>query len=108
MSNYNTTTTQVPTPTIPAAPPNTDWWVMLVPFSAEIALGADVRAVGHSDLRNSLNPGEVDFERTLDGVRIPGWHCGVPWFWYRRPTPIITGDDFDPAAIYAATTNPTF
>jgi hypothetical protein len=90
-----------------SAPPSTNWH-KLNPFTPSVALGGTVRAVGHQDLTNSPNAGQVDFEPTQTGIRIPGWTCGVPWLWYRRPTPIITGDPFDATATYTAAPNLTF
>jgi hypothetical protein len=56
--------------------------------------------VGHGDPRQSANSVEAPFEESLGGYRLPGWHRGLPWAWYRRATPIITGDVFDPTVSY--------
>lgn len=84
-------------------------WRVLTAFTPEITtISGEVRGVGKHDLRNSNNSFEYDFERTLDGWRIPGWDTGVPWVWYRRPVPILTGDDYSSTATYTAAETITF
>lgn len=83
-------------------------WRVLVPFTPEVLVTGDVRAIGSNDPRNSQNFGAVDFEKTITGYRIPGWDSGVPWVWYRRPVPVLTGDDFDSTLAYTAAATITF
>lgn len=64
------------------------------------------RLVSVRDPRLGPNCGPYAFEKTTDGTRIVGLRApltGIPWVWYRRNTPILTGDEFDPAATYEAT-----
>lgn len=89
--------------TIYGAPSATANWTKLNPFTPELTVAGEVRAVGTADLRNSPNAGEVEFEKTLTGIRVPGWTEGVPWVWYRRPAPVIAGDDYSTAVVYTAT-----
>ena len=97
-----------PMPALNYTAPGTGLWGLLTPFVPELAVDGEVRAVGRQDPRNGPNAGAVDFERTPEGIRLPGWHTDVPWIWRRRATPIITGDDFDPAASYAAAGSVSF
>lgn len=83
-------------------------WGLLTAFTPTITIDGDVRGIGKHDLRNSPNGFAYDFEKTLDGYRIPGWAEDVPWVWYRRPVPIITGDDYSSTATYTAAETITF
>ena len=78
-------------------------WHALVPFTPEITLAGKVRTVATTDPRLMSNSGEVDFEESTNGVLLPGWTTGAPWVWYRRPTPVLTGDDYSATQAYAAT-----
>jgi len=108
--NPNPGNNPVPTvvnPQIYDTPDNPACWGKLVPFVPTIALAGDVRAVGRENPANSPN-GLHNFDLAPEGIRLPGWDRGVPWVWYRRPTPIITGDAFDPTVNYSAATNITY
>jgi hypothetical protein len=87
---------------------NLQTWAALTPFTPVVELAGKVRSVGKHNLLNSPNPGEVDFEEVLEGIRIPGWETGIPWIWYRRPTPVLTGDDYSATASYEAASPLTF
>ena len=94
----------VPTVTLAYAPAPIDgFWCQLLPYVPELQTVGEVRAIAQLDPRNGKNSFMVPFERTLTGYRLPGWTQGVPWVWYRRPTPIITGDDFDANVSYDPT-----
>lgn len=83
-------------------------WGELVPFTPEVVVTGEVRAVGKADPRNSNNAWLTDVERTLTGWRLPGWELGAPWVWYRRPTPILTGDDYSATATYEASAETSY
>ncbi len=82
------------------APPSANWHA-LIPFTPEVTVPGQVRAVGRTDPRNSPGVGLQTFELVADGdYRLPGWHHGVPWVWYRATTPIIDADAFDATVAY--------
>ena len=85
-----------------ATPSDNDFWSLLSPLEPELNVSGEVRSVAAEDPRNSNNCGAFDFEKTIDGVRVPGWADGKMWVWYRRPTPILTGDDYVATATYEA------
>jgi len=62
-----------------------------------------VRGVSIYDPRSKANPNFYELSVTGDATRILALTVLHPWVWSRRVTPILTGDDFDATAIYAAT-----
>ena len=74
----------------------------LLPFNAIIPVPGTVRSVSVADPRGLVNPQPYGFQKVSGGVQVFNLCHGVPWVWYRRATPVITGDDFDPTVAYTA------
>ena len=82
-------------------------WALLIPFVPTCGIHGPVRAVGDLDPRNRACL-LYNFDETAEGVRIPDLTTGVPWIWYRRATPILTGDDYSATATYTAAETLTY
>ena len=85
------------------APPDSVSWHKLVEFIPTATAYGDIRMVALHDPRASTNPTELDHETTLEGELVHGADTGPFWIWYRRPVPILTGDEFSSTATYTAT-----
>lgn len=104
----NLLTGVLPCPTVTQSPvynavPDPANWAQVIPFAPTVAVQGTARSATMTDPRGSLAPRPYNFQKSGEGVEIFGLTHGAPWFWYRRPTPIVTGDDFDPTAEYEAT-----
>lgn len=102
----------LPTPVAGTAiygdPSNANNWTQLTEFVPVVPVTGDVRAVGQTDPRNSAANGWQPFIKTMDGYRLPGWYRGMPYVWYRLPTPIITGDAYNASLSYTQATYITY
>jgi hypothetical protein len=82
-------------------------WRPTVPYtnSSGTVVGpyGKIRTVSQLDPRATANPGEFDFEEDVDGTRLLNLTVTHPWVWSRRPTPILTGNDYSATSTYAAT-----
>jgi hypothetical protein len=80
-------------------------WGALTPWAPQITGIHWPRVISRRDPRLGPNSGPYQFEKTSDGVRLVGLTAppaGRPWCWYRRNTPILTGDEWSPTATYTA------
>jgi hypothetical protein len=77
-------------------------WHALIPFTPDVPVAGTVRTVSVMDPRRTTNPMPYTFQKADDGVRVINLVRGEPWVWYRRATPVITGDAFDATATYTA------
>jgi hypothetical protein len=82
-------------------------WEAQLPYldltGASIGPVGTVRSVTRVDPLDSTNFQFLPFAPVPGGIRLQKLAGGRPWIWYRRPTPVITGDAWDAAASYEAT-----
>jgi hypothetical protein len=84
-------------------PPDTLCWALVTPFQPTLTVAGSVRIISQNNPLSTDNPGAVEFEELLDTTEVYGLTENRPWVWYRRPTPVITGDEFSTTTIYEAT-----
>ena len=95
-----------PAPTVTLTyvdPTDPNYWCVLNEFVPTIVFNGMLRMASEADPRATRNPTPLDTEPVAEGTRVHGPRQGTFWAWYRRPTPIITADDFDETLSYAAT-----
>ena len=81
----------------------------ITPFVNQYTSGQEgvfgpIRSASRNDPRHKRNAAPYPVELNSNGYEITGL-CPEqqhPWIWSRRPTPIITADDWDPNALYQA------
>ena len=61
-----------------------------------------IRSISKYDPRTSANPNCYELDLVSTGTRVRNLTVGKPYVWWRRVTPILTGDDFDPDVTYEA------
>lgn len=106
-SGYFTGVPMSLTSTATSSPDTALVWHKLIPFVPTCEIHCPVRAVGDLDPRNRACL-LYNFDETAEGVRIPDLTTGVPWIWYRRATPVLTGDDYSATAAYTAAETLTY
>lgn len=85
------------------APPDNGHWGLLAEFDHVLTIATTVRSVSRENPMQFPHTLRYRIEPTVGGVRVPDWHDGTAWVWSRRSTPVITGNNFDATAQYAAT-----
>lgn len=98
-----------PTFTAQGAPPPVaaqdaaPFWGRLTPWVPTLDYPRTVRQVTREDPRTTCRPHRFHFDLQPNGILIPEVTCGTVWLEARRATPVIAGNDFDPATTYDAT-----
>jgi hypothetical protein len=83
-------------------------WAKTTPFIGRVNLSGTIRSLSAADPRGAMNAFPYPFELDVTDVLIFQITDGAPWVWYRRPTPVITGDDYSDATAYTANDVLTF
>jgi len=83
-------------------------WGLTSPFIGRASVSGTVRAISAYDPRRGMNPFPYPFQLDADSVLIFQLAQGVPWVWFRRATPILTGDAYSDTTAYTANDALTF
>lgn len=91
---------------------NTGWaafqtFVPTTPYvdylGAQEGIYGKIRYVADRDPYRTPNARQFRFTESADGYEVWNLCVSRPWVFYRRVTPIVTADPFDPAQVYDAT-----
>jgi hypothetical protein len=108
-SGWRAFTGSLPGPTftrsfVAPAPPDLGHWGLLKTFDPVLTISTRVRTITREQPDRGLwHTHAYHFTAAPGGVRVPEWTCDRAWVASLRVTPVITGNDYDPAQTYTAT-----